>query len=29
MECCINSLKDIHEENTKLWKAIAELKGAE
>jgi hypothetical protein len=22
---CIDSLKDLHEENTRLWKAIAEL----
>jgi hypothetical protein len=25
MDTCLDSLKDIHEENTKLWKAIAEL----
>jgi len=25
MDTCLDSLKDLHEENTKLWKAIAEL----
>jgi len=25
MDTCLDSLKDIHEENTQLWKAIAEL----
>ena len=27
MEHCINSLKDLHEENRKLWKEIAKLRG--
>ena len=27
MEHCIQSFKDLHEENCKLWKEIAELKG--
>jgi len=27
MEHCINSLKDLHEENCKLWKELAKMKG--
>ena len=27
MEHCINSLKDLHEENCKIWKELAKLRG--
>ena len=27
MELSINSLKDLHEENCKLWKELAKMKG--
>ena len=27
MENCINSLKDLHEENCKIWKELAKMKG--
>jgi hypothetical protein len=27
MEHCINSIKDLHEENCKLWKELAKMKG--